>query len=136
MGAVRALPGLTPGRTKGTVVTSFGQMRLPWACLQSHLGGHMDMGGCSPLFRRRQARLSAGADPDAFARREIPDGLAWRRMWGMVMCPGNIRAPVGQSGAESIVKAANPHHELHGMLVGSRAGKVVWDAGIPVMVLR
>lgn len=73
---------------------------------------------------------------DAFARRELPEGLAWRTHVGHGHVPEQILALAGRSGAEVIVMASTPHDELRGMLVGSYAGKVVRNAGIPVMVVR
>lgn len=71
-----------------------------------------------------------------FAARELPEGTQSEVHVAHGHIAETILRVAGQLGADLIVMASHPPHDLQTFLVGSQAGKVVRNAEIPTMVVR
>lgn len=71
-----------------------------------------------------------------FVEKTFSEGEKVETHVGFGHIPETILRMAGKVGADLIVMASHPPHDLHSLLIGSNAGKVVRHSTIPVLTLR
>lgn len=89
-----------------------------------------------PADFERQALAAMKTELDAFAARELPEGVRAAVHVSHGHVPERILAAADEVEADVIVMASHPPDDLGTFLVGSNADKVVRHATRPVLVVR